>query len=300
MSTNPVVSEKSGELVPSPSKGAQEIKSWFKEPIPIAEVFRRLKKEMLVELIAKHSAQYPELLDESFSRHLLRFYEPWPDWTLRIAAEVLHVNYPTLPKKEIEQFFRFLHFWVFEFRLDCSIPRESWVRFPKFEDASWWGSAMGHIIAQVENVRHKAKQFVATHPMTPEKRAEFEKLTSFDEVQRQTAPLFSDYFKQRPEKSLELLTAMTNAKGKTFDESGLPKETTLTRIYKEIFAGWPVIEELSGVTALTEYLKPHLGNGDIERQQDRVKKIVKRMGITFKPYVKGQTHPPTLSLPPKV
>ena len=59
-----------------------------------AEVFARVKKlnfkgARWSEVVAKYPAM------RQAEHELLRYFEPWPDWVLRIAAELLRVQFPT-------------------------------------------------------------------------------------------------------------------------------------------------------------------------------------------------------------
>src|SRR5438046_9929894 len=87
-----------------------------------------------------------------------------------------------------------------------------------------------------------------------------------------------------------LSEAVASAKDRTFDEQRGLKETTATKVYRAILADWPDVEALEGPTQLCRLLEKALqgSRNDPESKLDRVKKICARMGILFKPAVKGQ------------
>src|ERR1700722_5980300 len=62
----------------------------------------------------------PPEVHESIWQPIRRFFEPWPDWVLRIAAEVYHVALPNVPKVTIEEAFRFIHFFALQAKIDGS------------------------------------------------------------------------------------------------------------------------------------------------------------------------------------
>jgi hypothetical protein len=96
------------------------------------------------------------------------------------------------------------------------------------------------------------------------------------------------YMELIPTGLFEFAVGFANAKQNTFDKQGWLRETTLTRIYGEIVENWPEIEELSGPTALCNFLSPVLKGNDNspEMRLDRVNKICQRMGVRFQPFVK--------------
>jgi len=207
-----------------------------------------------------------------------RFFEPWPDWVFRIAAQVFHVQYPTFSKAKIYDVLRSIHYFVFFTTLEDFDDFES---FPEPEIISEvLGAFTGHAMAHLE------RETNASETLSADKSEGVEALKkSMDSMGNTAAKLF----KKWPETFLIFQQSLIEAEDKTFDRRrGVPKETPLTPIYRKILYNWRIIESLSGPRALTEFLSQDLGNQHIEDKYERVKAICKRMQITFKPIVKGQ------------
>ena len=234
--------------------------------------------------------------EKVFSRFMC-YLDPRPDWVLRVAVEVVSVHFPTIKKEVIYDCFRFAHWFFFEMRFDGSGPRPP--EFPEI-DPRVLGAMIGHMVVMPETLRSTAAEALKAGNLSPEKYAEYVEEFSSERFQIELQPHLNRYFKARPKEIIEVCEAIADAKKKTLDEQGRLKETTLTKVYSAILDDWPEIEELSGPTELCAFLKPvFIGNeNDPEKRLDRVKKICRRMGIQFKPPVKGQTQPFTLSLPP--
>ena len=81
----------------------------------------------------------------------------------------------------------------------------------------------------------------------------------------------------------EKMAVITDAKRNTLDSMGRPREKSSTLIYMEILKNWPEIESQTGPKELCHFLTPLLGNKSGIANQERVKKIVQRMGIVFRP-----------------
>lgn len=272
----------------------------------VADILRRIDRDffsvnkrlesVLAELPPDERAEFQAVLDKHEEYTRRRMY-PWPDWVLRIAVELFSVQFPSISKARIEETFQCVHSFVFEFPLQQAIRPP--IKFPDI-DARILGSLMGHTVARVEAGQRELSNILAKKDVSPEVRAEYlAKISSMSEMSEMSTPL-ADCVKAYPGFLVQFSEALVNAKSKTFDKEGRLKETSLTPIYQAIFDDWPAIEEMSGPTELCEHLQPLLlgGENDPDKRLDRVKKICRRMGIVFKGSVKGQTPPPTLSLPP--
>ncbi len=282
-------------LVLTAAGGRDEDYRLFEESETLGEGLKRFG----LLRIPQHLARVPPRSRERFLNAFVRWCEPWPEWVLRIAAEVLHVYFPTIPKKTIKAGLQKLHFFLFGLRLNEKgfAELETMLKV----DAAVYGAMLGHFCAWMENSRRNLDRELAKGLISPDQHLEYAKLSSLEFLQAQVAEPIADFLKSNPDNWLAGVTAFAKAKASTFDRSGSCKETTSTRVYYVILRNWPEIEELSGPTALAHFLRPVLegSENDPEKRLDRVKKVCRRMGITFKPFVKGQTHPPGLSLPPK-
>lgn len=246
----------------------------------IGEIIRQAKLASLERL---RPALPPEL-QELASPRTLRYWEEWPDWVLRVAAEVFHVDVPTISKAEILETLRFVNFFVFVARIDGG-PSPTLLKFPD-PNPRTFGALVGHGVAMMMDLR---QLFEEARGRIPEARLEeFRKRASLEDFQCEIAPLVADYFKAEPTAFMAFQAGFSDAERNTFGKGGTRKETPLTPVYRKILDDWPEIEGLSGPKALTEYLSPLLGNQDFEDKYERVKAICKRMRITFKPFVKGR------------
>lgn len=241
-----------------------------------------LKFECGEKLVAELCSQ-PEFLPKDFDKEkfrgeCLRFFEPWPDWVLKIKAQIVSVYFPTIKKSEIHEFIYFIHQLIFEIKLDGSTPNEK-IKFPKIEK-SVAGKVIGHILGFDDPAKGLLAQSAALKSEKSDNLIRLEQeITVF---RNEFNKLILDYLSAKPEGITDILSETGNAQAKTFDKNGQLKETTATKIYQIIYENWPGIEKMSGVTELTRFLEPHLGVGDFEAKADRVKKICRRMDITFK------------------
>src|SRR4051812_6485091 len=105
----PANSSESDDLTERMEKAFQGAKT-------LGEFFRRRNERELKDLFAK----LPD--GDAVGRQILRYWEPWPDWALRAAAEAWSVFFPTIKKQIIYDSFRVVHAIVFEMRLDGAAP----------------------------------------------------------------------------------------------------------------------------------------------------------------------------------
>ena len=220
---------------------------------------------------------------EVFLRQSLRYFEPWPDWALRIIVEIWRVYLPTIPRSTIYDFIRFAHDLFLVLKLDGSTPKEAF-KCPEI-DFVHVGALNGHMAALCENLMLRIKAEFEQNSISSEDYKRYADDLSPERMQTEMLP----FLRALPSKLFAFAEGFAQAKSDTFDKKGSLRETMLTKVYVEIFENWPAIEELSGPTALCAFLNPVLkGNiTDSEMQLDRVKKICQRMGIRFKPLKKG-------------
>jgi len=252
----------------------------FDKSLTVAGIFKRHYQIVLMNL----SVKFPSVYDESFVRDSLRRFDPWPDWTLRIWAEVLHVDMPTIPKHTIEDALRLGHFFLMEAKMDGS-NKELLPKMPKINPKNI-GALVGHCFASALNVNNIIE--AARDKIPADQFEQLSQEASLEKLQEKVAPAVAEYLNAKPTAFIEFQEGFSEAQRKTFDKHGSRKETPLTPIYEKILSDWPKVESLSGPKALCENLSPLLGNQDFEDNYERVKKICQRMEITFKPFVKGQ------------
>lgn len=272
----------------SAEQGADQLPEPFTGCKTFGEMFRRLE-----EGACERTRGYlPPDIHEKIWRHMFRYFDPWPDWVLRIAAEVLHVQLPTISKPAIQDALRFVHFIMLEARFDGS-NKAAMPKLPEL-NPSIMGALVGHGLAYSHHIRKRIEELKDVVPA--ERLEEISNQASLDKFHKKVVPAIGKYLQQKPESFVEFQAGYGHAERNTFDKHGSRKETPLTPIYEKILSDWPEIECLSGPKALTEYLSPLLGNQDFEDKYERVKAICKRMRITFKPFVKGRrsSAPPSL------
>jgi hypothetical protein len=273
----------------------------------IADIIRIMDEEILHwrERLEACFAGFPddkkdalrEVFDE-INADIRRRLEPWPKWVVNLAAEIFAVHNPTIPKTTIQEGFTLLHFIVFEWRLDRSIP------FPKHQfesfDPALLGAMCGHSVALAENVDEKMAQLkqrvadcTAKGLLTPEKQAEHAKFINREEKHTlekslsEMNGLLAKCMEENPKFILRYSEGLANAKGNTFDSKGNLKEPPLMRIYEKIFEEWPQVEAMSGPTKLCKFLEPLLNENDPDKRLERVKQIRRRLGIVFNGQVRG-------------
>jgi len=277
-----------------PDGGKPSQKTTCGKPQTMGELLQRRQEEAFEGIWGL----FPKATREAERRKLLRPFAPWPDWVLKVATEVIHVQIPRIPKQTIQDSLRFIHFIVLEMRRDGTNAGEA-PPFPKL-DPEFAGALGGHLDALSGKFQKEADEILETackeQLMPPERLEEYQRLLSREKFKNDFAAMIVEYFQDKPGAVLEFQDAYAKARQSTFDESGSLKETTLTEIYRRILDDWIVIETLSGPTALCEYLSPLLPPGDPESKLDRIKKVCRRMKIAFKPFVEGQTRPPGRSL----
>jgi hypothetical protein len=217
-----------------------------------------------------------------FLRHTVRYFDPWPDWVLGMIIEILRVHVPTIPKSTINDTVRFVHNFIFAYKLDGSTPKDLF-KIPEF-GAPQVGASLGHLAALAEKLLLRVTTEFEQNSISSEDYKSYADSLSLERMQIETQP----YMELIPTGLFEFAVGFANAKQNTFDKQGWLRETTLTRIYGEIVENWPEIEELSGPTALCNFLSPVLKGNDNspEMRLDRVNKICQRMGVRFQPFVK--------------
>jgi hypothetical protein len=79
--------------------------------------------------------RWPSKQGEAELRRIRRYFEPWPDWVLRLIVEILRVHAPRIPKATINDTVRFFHFLFFVMSLDGIVPKET-IKLPAIEPCS--------------------------------------------------------------------------------------------------------------------------------------------------------------------
>ena len=258
-----------------------ELLARFGQPSTLGQAFKNLYKSKLDVALSKYPAEKRPNM-EDFYRH----FDPWPRWVLKIGVEVLRVSFPKVSKSVIEESLQCFNFYLLTAKIDGSNRNEA-PPIPKLSGHDF-GAILGHMTAHMKHGNEKAGEAREKNLLSDKESKHYATEFSLDTFQNEIAPVICSFLKLRPTETVEFGLSFSAACGNTFTKHGGEKETPLTRIYRKIFSDWTEIENLSGPKALTEYLSELLGNQEFEKKYERVKVICKRMGITFKPLVKGQ------------
>jgi len=284
---NPNESQPPAPANPQPDAAELRIEKIREGSVTLGQFVERV----FVEVLRPNAPpDYPLFQNERFCKRVVRYCKPWPEWVLRIAAEVLAVRFPTVKKQTLFDCLRWLLFLAVEARIDQS-NFESVPPAPKVDDR-FMGAVAGHLLAHF--IRHEpilraaASQTPAQDkPGEPAKPDQKQSVPTLDELQQQFVPTIAGYFNDFPIGFLDFNSALAEAKANTFDKAGNVKDKHRTPIYRKILSDWVEIEGLSGPKELTDYLGPKLLNDpEFERRYDRVKHICSDFKITFQPFVK--------------
>ena len=177
----------------------------------------RLEKMAKVQLPPDLRAEFLALMEET-DAHFRRHLEPWPDWVVRLAADLWSVQAPTIPKAKILETLRFIHFLVFEFRFYCPASRASF-RWPDI-DAKIMGAVIGHSVARMEKDKREFSEFLEKSRLSKEKHAEFTAhLSEFsiDGYMAELAPHLAECAKEYPAHVIPFMEGLAIAKANTID-----------------------------------------------------------------------------------
>jgi hypothetical protein len=85
-------------------------------------------------------------------------------------------------------------------------------------------------------------------------------------------------------KPFELIRKVEEARRKTFDKNGFPKESPLIPIYRVMLHNWITVEKMSGPKELANFLSPHLmGNSKSATGEiTRIATLCSRLGLKFR------------------
>lgn len=290
-------SQQPAALVPASGK----VQARQKPPIPNIEEIVKRHRTFAGALRELFETLYPHIpaiaqgpTPEADRARFERIFRPWPKWVLRLGAELWHVDYPTIDRSIFFQTFRVLNTCIFRCPTNPEAKRIPTVRHDAFDRIDFrvlpliTASFFGHSFEHIEAIRKKLDEQLATGKITKESYDSQIKLISREHLENTVSDWFADWSKHKEVSPFELTRAIEDARRKTFDKHGEPKETPLIPIYRVMLHNWITIENMSGPKALTEFLAPHLGNQAFEDKYERVKAICKRTRVRFRPFVKGQ------------
>jgi hypothetical protein len=279
----------------APTSQKSEYPGFYRDAATLGDGLRRRLQHSLGDI------QIPDTPEGQQFRESLqsfwRLFDPWPDWALRIAVEVISVHVPTIPKQLVSEVIRFFHDLNLVARLDGSDRESVRLELPKL-DEQVLSAIIGHVIAHIFAQRDTARalleelRIISKGRLTDDRYNDYlRRLDGVNEING----LFSKFLNKRPTTNLsKFMASSTRAQERTFDVNGHLRTTTATDIYDAILRNWPKVEMLAGPSQLCDLLAPVLkgSGGDPVDRLDRVKKICTRMGIRFK--CQGTRPPPRL------
>jgi hypothetical protein len=244
---------RSGVLETMPEDSGSLQKSGKKAPLePFFEntFLKQIKGKLSEEInpILPHGREIRELFN--------RLCEPWPEWVLIAIGKYVGAFFPTLKPKEITL-------------LILTLVRGD---FDKFDDLTL-SKLIGHFAAITKSLED--------NPYWRAKSAD-ETSSNLGLVEEIILKRFKHILSLPREESEKCLSAFSSAYSNTFDENGHPKGVKSNRpILWALIFRWPIIEKMSSVSALHEYLQKVL---PAERVGDkkRLEAICKEHKIKFR------------------
>jgi hypothetical protein len=235
-----------------------------------AEILRRdceEKWQRLFKKFPKHKGALKEI-----SRDDLRMLEPWPDWVLRIASELIAVRYPRVEKIVILELLEFVHALFFGLR----------VKSPQSITAVGLRDNLIRLVGHLE--AHTQRKFAEAEAKgVDSSELDALKMQRTEEFSKGWLMLMTALAKLN-EAPFGIMEKAVDAKRATFDQNDNLRSTPATELYQAIFDNWQQVEKMSGQAELTEFLDPYLGkNRSQEQSYELVKKLCQRMEITFRP-----------------
>ena len=270
------------EVVPE----ASDVEELMKAHRTLAGVFKAVLKPHVREIVG--ASLKPNF--EAAEYRLDRFFRPWPKWVFRLAAEVWHVQCPTIPKEAFIQTLRLLHVCMFH-RLTTSqndIRSPDWskvgdrfdFRVLPFIHSAFLGHALEHIKAeQAELDKLRAAGLISDKDY-----AERISVMSPERVEEMLKRCFSAWSQDEGVSLTELIKTFENARAKTFDKNGALKQTQLTPIYRAMLYNWMTVERMSGPKELSNFLTPYLKgkSKSATGEQARIATLCSRLGVKFR------------------
>lgn len=265
-------------------------KAVFDESATLADMVRALSEDSNRRVIAtldqaKAKGECNEFQHRMMMQALdekMRFFRPWPDWVLRVAAEVWAVRFPRIPKQAIYDCFTFVHHIFF-----CPIRGEV-TAHPEWTFFSDLPGLVHAMLGHMQAWRSRSRQLVAeleAGPQSPSQQATLnetkKKLEKLDAEFEKAVWNYIEAKRTRGDEVFAMMEDVGKAKRATFDKRGEPRVTTATPIYEKILAEWIKVESLGGMKELVALLDPVLGRRTWEQKYQLVKKLCQRVHLQF-------------------
>ncbi|GEM_PF-2967144 len=233
-------------------------------------------------------ASQPNL--EAAEARFERFFRPWPKWVFRLAAELWHVQCPTVPKETIVQTLRLLNICLFRCPTDVSSEQRAKAWFDAFDrtdlrvlpfvHAAFMGHALEHLKAeQIELNKLRAAGLISAEDYA-------DRISTFspERVEEMLRDCFASWGKDEDLNLSELIRVVEEARAKTFDKNGGLKETQLTPIYRAMLYNWMTVERMTGPKELSVFLTPQLKgkSKSATGEQARIATLCSRLGVKFR------------------
>jgi hypothetical protein len=222
-----------------------------------------------------------ETLNSMHLEHVSRYFKPWPNWVFNIAAEVFGVHFPSISKQTFIAVLKNIHWFIFEAPIHgASTTHPPFSLPPDFRNDLL--RFIGHMEKHLDLFSIQISEIEALQ-LSSSERLELQKIKMErkENIERFQKALCNYLFKKG--NITENVEVIVDAKRATLDSKGRIRESPATKMYLTILKSWPEVESLSGPKELCQFLSPFLGTKSGIANQERVKKLVQRMGIVFVP-----------------
>lgn len=221
-----------------------------------------------------------------------RIFRPWPKWVFKLGAELWHVDYPTINREVFYETFRVVNALFFRLSGNWKKQIATTTRRDVFDRIDFRvvpliiAAFVGHAFEHSKAYRNKLDEQLAKGEISPEEHKKQTEANSEEKIDEMMRKLMGQWSKSDNVKPFQITETVENARRKTFDKNGLPKESPLIPTYRLMLHNWITIENMSGPKELTHFLLTGKGNTDFYAEHDRIKKTCSRLGVKFKKVVK--------------
>ena len=143
---------------------------------------------------------------------------------------------------------------------------------------------LGHSAEHLEAGRKKLNEALSRGEISQDEYKERMKMHSQDNLDAAFREFFAQWSKDKETKPFDLTRTVEEARRKTFDKHGRPKESPLIPIYRVMLHNWVAIENMSGPKELAAFLAPHLKGKSKSATGElaRIATLCTRLGLKFR------------------
>jgi len=219
-----------------------------------------------------------------------RIFRPWPKWVFRLGADLWHVDYPTIDREVFLETFRVINVMLHRCPTDPEARTIPVSRKDVFDRVDFrvlpliLAAFLGHSFEHVESHRKQLDEKFSKGEISKEDYEKGIKSNPSETIEKTCREFLAGWTKDEDAKPFELMRTVEEARRKTFDKNGLPKETPLIPIYRAMLHNWVKIENMSGPKELAAFLTPQLkGNSKSATGEiTRIATLCSRLGLKFR------------------